>query len=202
MPHPHNICDKTTFFAPSHRRTTPIRDLNRWMYHSHNCGKYQVFTSISRVKRCDRQRNFSPSRRRQKIAEGFFREAQRWQTASCRSKTQHKNTSFNTLHRHRQHLRSRNGLRPDPQMGTGGHFTHTKTLKWAFESPANGRKHTLQMKGAHFENIWCPQIPKVPIQIQKVGFKGSHFEFWRRPKSPQLAGHRVVLGWHPIAYTR
>ena len=57
---------------------------------------------------------------------GFFREAQRWQTASCRSKTQRKTrhstrhlTLQGTRHRHGQHLPSQNGP--------------TLILKWALD---------------------------------------------------------------------
>ena len=68
----------------------------------------------------------------------FFQEAQRWQAASCRSKTQRRTrhltrhlTLQGTLNRHRQHLPSSKWAHLDPQIGPGPHFGFPKISKWA-----------------------------------------------------------------------
>ena len=101
---------------------------------------------------------------------GFFRVAQTWQTASCHSKTQRTNLSFNTSFDHsmaRPQAQTAPQTQttptfpkrapPDPQEAPGSTLASQKSLhgplgsELFFERPASGGKHSLKMKGAHFE---------------------------------------------------
>ena len=60
------------------------------MHHIIICLKYQVYTDIFRSKWCNRQRGTPSHEHQENHRGGFFRVAQRWQTASCCSETQRK----------------------------------------------------------------------------------------------------------------
>ena len=141
------------------------------MHHSHICSKCPMFTSILRALWSLPHKNSTPSRRWQPLAWAkrrsprlFFRVAQRWQTASCRSlkdsaQTRHQTRRlFHTAWHasHTDNTTDTDNTCP-PEMGLPlivkwAHFSFPTTLKWAawlsfFGRPPSGRKHCLKMKG-------------------------------------------------------
>ena len=105
---------------------------------------------------------------------------------------------YGTLHRHREHLPSRNVPPPDPQLDPGAHLASQNPKMPPgsdfFERPANGRKHSLKWR-THFEKciiVKCTllrgkkQIPKHMLSTPCI-FWSIHwvcytiFEFPGRP---------------------